>query len=97
MLASHQVLASQQPSDICADAPTSGKGLPHGREAVGVKYLYIAQVNWQFDLFLTDGLIGDAFASVSDLLRRVQEKGGRLIVRAALADTSAVLLFLVVG
>ncbi|KAG8554973.1 hypothetical protein GDO81_003953 [Engystomops pustulosus] len=84
-------------SHICADAAAPGKSFPHGGQAVRIEYLQIAQVNREFDLFLADGLVGDAFTAVSDLFRWVQEESRRFIVRAALAHAPAVLMLLVGG
>lgn len=93
-VASHQEMAG---SHVRADTAASGKSLPHSGQAVGIEHLQIGQINWQFDFFLADRLVGDAFAAVSDLVRWVQEERWRFIVRAALAHAPAVLMLLVVG
>lgn len=89
-------------SDIGADAAAARKGLPHGREAVGVEGLQAAQVDGQFEVFLADGLVVDPVAPVPDLLLLLllgllQEKRGRLIVGAAGADRPAAGVLLVGG
>lgn len=81
-------------SHVGADTAAAGKGLTHGREAVGVERLQAPEARWgQIHVLLADGFVGHAAPAVAHALKVVvlwllQEEGGRLVLGAAAAEST---------
>lgn len=92
-----QGLEPQQDRDLShirAYTAASGKGLSHGRKAVGVERLQASKARRcrrQLHIFLADAFVGHTAPAVAHTLKVVvlwllQEEGGWLVVGAAAAE-----------